>query len=316
MNNQSKRKVSIIGAGNVGATIAYTLVHSGLVNEIALFDINEEKAKGEVMDIMHGMAFSKPVKVYTGGYKIVENSEIIVITAGSIVKENQSRLNLVEKNTEIFKSIISNIKDYIGNAIIVVVSNPVDIMAYVTRKLTNLPKGRVIGSGTVLDTGRFKTLVGEHLNIDPRDVNGYILGEHGDSEFANWSNTTIGGIKMEDYCNQTNVCTPDTTKNLIEDDVKYAGYEVLNRKGCTEYGIAMATTKIVESILKDENSILTVSTLLEGEYDISDVYLSIPCVVNSQGIRNTIKLNLINEEHDKLKNSANILKNILTDLKL
>lgn len=316
MAKNFNRKISIIGAGNVGATTAFSLVKSGLVSEIALIDRNEEKAQGHVMDMMHGMPFVQPVKIYTGGYGVIENSDIIVIAAGANIAPGESRLELVHRNTEIFKEIIGNISKFIGDAIILVVSNPVDIMSYVTYKLTGLPKERVIGSGTVLDTARFKTMIGEQLGIDPKDVRGFILGEHGDSEFAAWSSTNIAGIPMEDFCNQTGVCTPDTTKDNIENEVRYAGYEVINRKGSTEYAVSLAVTKIIESILLDENAVLTVSSLLTGQYGEEEVFLSVPCIVNKKGVDKILTMPLSKEESYKLQNSANLLKDIIHSIKL
>lgn len=316
MDKIFNRKVSIIGAGNVGSSTAFSLMKSGLVSEIALIDRNEQKAQGEVMDMMHGMPFVQPVKIYSGGYEIIENSDIIVITAGANIVPGESRLELVHRNTEIFKSILGNMAKYIGDAILLVVSNPVDILTYVTYKLTGLPKERVIGSGTVLDTARFKTMVGEHLGIDPKDVHGFILGEHGDSEFAAWSSMNIAGIPMEDFCSQTGVCTPNATKDTIENEVRYAGYEVLKRKGSTEYAISLAVTKIIESILLDENAVLTVSSLITGQYDLDDVFLSVPTIVNKNGVSKILTMPLSKEEEQKLVNSANVLKDIIHSIKI
>jgi L-lactate dehydrogenase len=316
MGKNFNRKVSIIGAGNVGSTIAFSLVNSGFVSEIALLDRNELKAEGQVMDMMHGLPFVKPVKIYTGGFGVIEGSDIIVITAGATMENGETRIDLVYKNTFIFKELLTSITPYIGDAIILVVTNPVDIMSYLTYKLTGLPKERVIGSGTVLDTARFQTMVGEHLGITPRDVRGYILGEHGDSEFAAWSSTNVAGIPMENFCNQTGVCTPDTTKDNIEKEVRYAGYEVLNRKGSTYYAIGLAVNKIIESILLDENAVLTVSSLLSGQYGLEDVFLSVPCIVNKNGVDKILTMPLSERENEKLMNSANLLKDVISSVKL
>jgi len=316
MSKIGSRKVTIIGAGNVGSTTAFSLIKSGLVSEIAILDKCVEKAEGQVMDLMHGIPFVSPVKVYTGGYGIVENSDIIIITAGANRVEGESRSQLLHRNIETFKEIIASISKYIGGAIILVVTNPVDLMSYITYKLTGLPKGRVFGSGTVLDTARFKTMVGEHLGVDPRDVRGFVLGEHGDSEFATWSSTNIAGIPMESFCTQTGVCTPDTTMEEIEREVRCAGNEVISRKGSTQFAVSMAVTKIVESVLLDENAVLTVSTLLDGQYGQEDVFLSVPSIVNKNGVEKILTMPLSKKESSKLQNSSNVLKDLIRSIKL
>ena len=312
----TSKKISIIGAGKVGSATAFSLVHSGIATEIAIVDVFKEKAEGEVMDIMHGAPLLEPVKIYSGDYSAIKDSSIIIITAGANIVTNQSRLELLKDNVNIFKDIVSSMSKYIGSAIILVVSNPVDVMTYVTQKLTNLPRHKVIGSGTVLDTSRFKQILGEHLNVDPRDVRGYILGEHGDSEFATWSSTNVAGIPMEEYCDQLKVCTPDTTKENILNEVRRAGYEVIKRKGCTQYAVALAVTTIVKSILMNQRSVLTVSTLLEGEYEQDNVYLSVPCILNQHGIDQILHVPLCAEEKLQLDNSANILKDAIGSINL
>lgn len=309
-------KITVIGAGFVGSTTAYTLMISGLVSEIVLIDINEKKAEGEVMDMNHGIPFVRPVKLYSGTYKDCADSDIIIITAGANQKEGETRLDLVKKNTEVFKSIITEIVKYNKDAILLVVTNPVDILTYVTYKLSGFPKNKVIGSGTVLDTARFRYLIGDHVGIDTRNVHAYILGEHGDTEVATWSLTNIAGIPMEQFCQDCQKCEEGRTRKQIYEDVKNAAYHIIERKGATYYAIALAVKRIVETIVRDENSILTVSSLLEGQYGISDVCLSVPTLVNKDGVDRILTVPISDDEHKKLLESANTLKEVIKSIEI
>lgn len=301
-------KISIIGAGFVGSTTAYALMMEGLASEIVIVDINKEKAKGEAMDIAHGVSFVKPVSVISGDYKDTKDSDIVIITAGAGPKPGETRLDLINKNYKIFKGIVPEVVKYSPKSILLVVSNPVDVLTYVTYKLSGFPKERVIGSGTVLDTSRFRYLLGEHFNIDVRNVHTYILGEHGDSEIAAWSLTNVAGISVEDYCN--NICKgcDGNFKKRIPEEVKNAAYEVLDRKGYTSYAIALAVRRIVEAIIRDEDSILTVSTLLNGEYGIDDIYMGIPSIIGETGIKKVLQVKLSDDEEKQLIESAKVLK--------
>ncbi|MEN8907634.1 MAG: L-lactate dehydrogenase [Clostridiales bacterium] len=309
-------KISIIGAGFVGSTTAYTIMTSGLVSEIVLVDISKDKSDGEVMDLNHGMPFTKPVKVYSGTYEDTKNSDIVIITAGANQKPNETRIDLVEKNVKIFKNILSELLKYNDNSILLVVTNPVDILTYITYKYSGFPKNRVIGSGTVLDTARFRYLLADHTNIDPRNVHAYIIGEHGDTEVPAWSLANIAGISMDKYCDICNGCDRDFTKSNIFNQVKSAAYEIIQKKGATYYAVALAVNKIVETILRDENSILTVSSFLENKYGLNDICISVPTIVNKNGVERILELPLSTYEHDLLKRSSDSLKGVINKLNL
>ncbi len=312
--NTKRTKISIIGAGFVGATSAYALMIGGLASEIVIVDINKEKAVGEAMDLAHGVSFVKPVEVYAGDYKDTADSDIVIITAGAAQKPGETRLDLINKNLGIFKEIVPNIVKYSPNSILLVVANPVDILTYITYKLSGFPKQRVIGSGTVLDTSRFKHLLSEYFNIDDRNIHTYIIGEHGDSEVPTWSLTNIAGMNIDDYCK--NVCKKydELSKHKIHDDVKNAAYEVINRKGATYFAVGLAIKRIVEAILRDENSILTVSSLLDGQYGISDIYVGVPTIVGASGTKKILEVPLDEEELNKLRISTTTLKEYIDKL--
>ena len=301
-------KISIIGSGFVGSTIAYTLMLSGLSSNILLVDKNTDKAIGECMDLNHGIPFVSPVTISVGDYKDCASSDIVIITAGANQKVGETRIDLINKNIDIFKNMIPQIAKYAKDAILLVVTNPVDILTYVTYKLSGFPKNKVIGSGTLLDTARFKYLIGQNLNIDTRNIHGYILGEHGDSEFAAWSSANIAGSPIDLYCNDRN---QSYCKEKIFSEVKNSAYEIINKKGATYYAIALAVKRIVEAIYRNENSILTVSSILDGEYGIYDIALSVPTIIGKNGIVNTFKMPLDESEKTKLIHSANTLKQIL-----
>lgn len=307
-------KAVIVGAGYVGSTICYTLMHSGIFSDIALVDINKDKAQGDALDMSHGAAFVKAVKVIAGDYSECRDADIIIITAGANQKPGETRLDLVKRNTEILKDIVENIKKNTTEyPILLVVSNPVDILTYITYKLSGWPVKRVIGSGTVLDTSRLKYLLSSHTGIDARNIHTYVIGEHGDSEIAAWSATKIGGLSVEEYCNDCNECS-DKKMEYMLDDVRGAAYEIIKKKGATFYAIALAVERIVSAIINDEHSILTVSSVLENEYGISNVCLSVPTVVGGDGIIRVIETPLDEAETEGLKNSAQTLSELLREL--
>ena len=316
MNNNQSRKIAIIGAGFVGSTTAYTLMISGLVSDLVLIDINKEKAEGEIMDMNHGMQFVRPVRMLHGDYSNCADADIIIISAGANQKPGETRLDLLNKNTAIFKTIINEIKKYNTDCILLVVTNPVDILTYVTWRISGFPKNKVIGSGTVLDSARFRYLLGEHVGIDPRNVHAYIIGEHGDTEVAAWSLTNIAGIPMESYCSKCNKCEGQLSKYEIYNNVKNAANEIINKKGATYYAVALAVKRIVEAIIRDENSILTVSSLLEGNYGVDDVCLSLPAIVNGNGISRVLDLPLNEEETALFRKSADAMKSALNSITL
>jgi L-lactate dehydrogenase len=316
MSNKSFKKIAVIGAGFVGSTTAFTLMQSGLVSELALIDISNEKAEGEAMDMNHGMPFVHPVKIHQGTYSDCADADIVIITAGANQKPGETRMDLVQKNTVIFKSIIQEVVKFNKDCILLVVTNPVDILTYVTYKISGFPKNKVIGSGTVLDTARFKYLLGNHVGVDSRNVHAYIIGEHGDTEVPAWSMTNIAGIPMDKYCDNCKSCDNSSSRNKIFQDVKNAAYEIIKRKGATYYAVALAVKRIVEAIIRDENSILTVSSILEGQYGLNDVCLSLPSVVNRNGLERIIDLPLSLEENRLLIDSGNSLKEVIGKLGL
>lgn len=316
MTNHMKTKITVVGAGFVGSTTAYTLMLSGLISEIVLIDLNKSKAEGEVMDLNHGMPFVRPVKIYTGDYSDCADSDIVIITAGANQKPGETRMDLVNKNTAIFKGIVSEVTRYNKDCILLVVTNPVDILTYVTYKISGFDKSKVIGSGTVLDTARFRYLLGDHVGLDTRNVHAYILGEHGDTEVPTWSITNIAGIPMDDYCNDCERCEGKLSKFEVYQDVKNAAYQIIERKGATYYAVALAVRRIVESIVRDENSILTVSSLLDGQYGLGDVCLSLPSVVNKNGVGRILDVPISEAEIASLKKSGDALKEVVKGLQL
>jgi L-lactate dehydrogenase len=316
MAENTIKKITIIGTGFVGSTTAYTLMLSGLISELVLIDLNEKKAEGEVMDLNHGMPFVRPVKIYRGSYSDCAGSDIIIITAGANQKPGETRIDLVQKNTAVFKNILNEIVKYSTDSILLVVTNPVDILTYVTYKVSGFPKNKVIGSGTVLDTARFRYLLGDHVKIDTRNVHGYIIGEHGDTEVAAWSTANVAGIPVDEYCEKCHGCKEKISRLKTYDEVKNAAYRIIEGKGATYYAVALAVRRIVEAIIRDENSILTVSSFLEDRYGLSDVCLSLPTIVNRSGIDRILDIPFNDLENELLIKSGNSLKEIIAGLKL
>ncbi len=311
-----KGKVSIIGSGAVGSTTAYTLFLSGLVSEIAIVDINRNKAEGDAMDLNHGLPFVSPVKVYAGDYSIIKGSDMVIITAGASQKEGETRIDLLKRNYVIFKSIVDEINKYCtDDTILLVVTNPVDILTYVTYKLSGFSRRKVIGSGTVLDTARLKYIIGEHTNIDARNVHTYIIGEHGDSEVPTWSLTRLAGLAIDEYCKECGQCDDiNCCKDEFYHQTKNAAYEIISKKGATYYAIALSVRRICEAIIGNENSILPLSSVIEGEYGIKDICLSVPTVVNAQGASRVLELPFSDEEVAALRSSADTLKGYINEL--
>lgn len=309
----NSRKVAVIGCGFVGSSSAFALMQSGLFSEMVLIDADTKRAEGEAMDISHGISFARPMQIYAGNYDDITDAAIIVITAGANQKPDETRLDLIKKNAAIMKSIVGEIKKRDFGGILLIVSNPVDILTLIALKESGYPSNRVIGSGTVLDTGRFKYLLGEHLDVDSRSVHAFIIGEHGDSELAAWSNARIGGLKVNDFCELRDHFNHEQSMKKIFENVRNSAYEIIERKHATYYGIAMAVKRICEAIVRNEKSILPVSSLMTGEYGLNDVVLSIPAVVDETGVQKVIPIELNDEELTKLKDSANILKDIAKD---
>lgn len=309
----NSRKVAVIGCGFVGSSSAFALMQSGLFSEMVLIDADTKRAEGEAMDISHGISFARPMQIYAGNYDDITDAAIIVITAGANQKPDETRLDLIKKNAAIMKSIVGEIKKRDFGGILLIVSNPVDILTLIALKESGYPSNRVIGSGTVLDTGRFKYLLGEHLDVDSRSVHAFIIGEHGDSELAAWSNARIGGLKVNDFCELRGHFNHEQSMKKIFENVRNSAYEIIEKKHATYYGIAMAVKRICEAIVRNEKSILPVSSLMTGEYGLNDVVLSIPAVVDETGVQKVIPIELNDEELTKLKDSANILKDIAKD---
>jgi L-lactate dehydrogenase len=309
-------KIVIVGAGFVGTTFAYSLLIRGLASQIVIIDANKDRAEGEAMDLNHGLPFAYPTKIWAGDYPDCQDAEIVVIAVDRGQKIEQSRLELAEGNFEIMKQIIPSITRHNKNCILLVVTNPLDVMTYAALKLSGFPKNRVIGSGTILDTARLRYLLGEHLQVDPRNVHAYIIGEHGDSEVPVWSLANVAGIRLKDYCPICRVpYNPEDFNNLFL-KVRDAGYEIMKRKGRTNYAVALGLTKIVESIIRDENAIVTVSCLLEDYHGVSDICLSVPIVLNRKGVKEIIKLPLDDKEIADFNKSAAIIKEVAGSLRL
>lgn len=317
MTEINSRKIAIIGCGFVGSACAFALMQSGLFSEMVLIDSNEERAEGEALDISHGLPFSKPMQIYSGTYDDITDAGIIAITAGAGQKPGESRLELVHKNVEIFKSIIPEISKRNYKGILLIVSNPVDIMTYTALKLSGLPSNQVFGSGTVLDTARLKYLLGEHLGVDARSVHAFILGEHGDSEIAAFSSANVSGIELKKFCDFA--CKTDKHEEAMKEigeDVKLSAYEIIKKKGATYYGIAMSVRRICEAIILDQKSILPISCLQNGKNGIENVVLSMPMIVGKHGAERSVEISLSEEERQAIKSSADMLKGIIKTLDL
>lgn len=308
------RKAAVIGCGFVGSATAFTLMQSRLFSELVLLDVNMEKADGEAKDIAHGIPFAGQMKIYAGTYDDAADAAIIIITAGANQKPGETRLDLVQKNTAIYQSIIPEIVKRDFGGILLIVSNPVDILTYVALKLSGLPENRVLGSGTVLDTARLKYALGEHLGVDSRSVHSFIIGEHGDSEIAAWSSTNVSGIPLNDFCEMRGHFNHDAAMDAIAEKVKNSAYEIISKKQATYYGIAMSVKRICECIVRNERSILPVSAMMHGEYGIEDITLSMPAIVGIGGVETHVPIALSEEEAEKLVESAKKLKEVAKGL--
>jgi len=311
------RKVVIIGAGAVGSTFAYALAQSGLADEIALADANHELAMGQVLDLAHGQAFFPSVQIHVADKSDYADAHLIVVTAGARQRPGESRLALLQRNAEIIQNIMDEILQQNSLAVVLVVSNPVDILTYVAQKHTGWPRGRVLGSGTELDSARFRHQLSRHCGVDVHNVHAYILGEHGDSEVAAWSMTHMAGIPIEQYCGLCKKCDNWTNvRREIAEAVRNSAYHIIDYKGSTWFAVGLALTHIAAAILRNQNSVLTVSAVLEGEYGLSGVSLGVPCIVSQKGIERILQANLTPEEHKALSESATVLREMLAQLKL
>jgi len=314
------KKITILGVGNVGATVAYTLTQNSLASEIVLIDINRAKAEGEAMDIIHGAPFSTPLNIYAGDYSDASGSNIVIITSGIGRKPGQSRLELASINTELMKEIAPKIASYCPNAVYIIVSNPVDILTYAFIKYSGLPASQVIGSGTMLDTSRLRSLVSNRLSISAKNIHAYVFGEHGDSSTFPWSVTSVIGMDFKQYCRNIQHYTEEQTEVFlrgVEKDVRDAGGEIIKRKGATYYAVSTCVATIAKAIFSSNDSVLTVSCLAHNRYGIKeDVCLSLPCILGPKGIVREVDPPLLPEELKDVQNSAKVLRATLDSVGL
>lgn len=308
------RKCGVIGVGFVGATCAYTLAVSGLFSEVVLVDMNRKKAEGEAADINHGVSFAKPCFVRAGEYADLAECGLIIIAAGANQKPGETRVELLHRNRVILSSIMEQLTAANKDAVLLIVSNPVDVLTCMAQQLSGLPAGRVIGSGTVLDTARLKYLVGQKLGVDSRNVHAFIIGEHGDSELAVWSSANISGVDLDDYCRITGVADPTTMLQQIYENVRDAAYSIIESKGATYYGIGMAVRRIAEAIVRDEHSVLPVSSLIQGHYGVDGICLGLPSIVGKNGVESVLDIPLSSEELSRLQGSAQKMKALIDQL--
>jgi L-lactate dehydrogenase len=319
MNNvesfKQRRRVVVVGAGSVGATYCYALAQSGLADEIVLIDKNTDLVSGQVLDLQHGQPFFPTVVIRAGSPDDYTDAQVVVITAGAAQRPGETRLQLLQKNADIVGGIAEEIALHKSKGVMLIVSNPVDILAYVAHKRSGWDSGRVIGSGTVLDSARFRQILSNQCGVDVHNVHAYILGEHGDSEFAAWSMTNVAGINIDEYCPNCGKCADwKKQRQLIEQQVRESAYHIINYMGSTHFAVGLALVRITGAILRGENSVLTVSTLLSGEFGIEDVYLSVPCFLSEGGVSKIIKSPLSEEELSLLSRSAGILRKAIDSL--
>ncbi|MBG9988339.1 L-lactate dehydrogenase [Aerococcaceae bacterium DSM 111176] len=312
INRKKHDKIILIGDGAVGSSFAYATVLLGIGEELGIIDLNKDKTIGDALDLEDALAYTSPKKIYSAEYSDCSDADIIVITAGAAQKPGETRLDLVHKNLRIFKSMVDQVMATGFNGIFLVATNPVDILAYATWKFSGLPSAQVIGSGTSLDSARFRQKISEFVNVDPRNVHAYILGEHGDTEFAVWSHANVGGLQIYDWVKQHSQVDEEALINAFF-EVRDKAYTIIEKKGATFYGIGAALARITRAILRDEQSILPVSVYLNGEYGVEDVYISTPTILNSNGVRDKIELQLNDAELEKMRLSAQQLKDVIDE---
>ena len=310
------RKVAVIGCGSVGASIAFALMQKALFSQMVLIDANHAKAEGEAMDLSHGLPYTAPMEIGAGEYEDLADCALAIITAGATQKPGETRLDLIGRNVAILQSIISQIKATSFEGILMIVSNPVDILTYEAQRLSGYPAHRVIGSGTVLDTARVKSLLGTHLDVDPRSVHAFIIGEHGDSELAVWSGANVSGVDLDQFCHLRGDPLDRAEMERLYQGVRDSAYEIIQRKGATYYGIAMAVGRIAESIVKDQQAVLPVSVVLEGQYGLDGLCLSVPAIVGRDGVEEVLEIPLSDSEKRALRGSAEQMKRAIRTLGL
>ncbi|WP_347862750.1 L-lactate dehydrogenase [Salimicrobium sp. PL1-032A] len=313
--NEVRNRVVVIGTGAVGSSYAYGLLNQGVADELVLIDLNEDKAEGDVMDLNHGLAFAPSAKkIWRGSYKDCKDADIVVITAGANQMPGETRLDLADKNSAVFRKIVNAVMEHSFDGIFIVATNPVDVLTYVTWKYSGVPKERVIGSGTILDTARLRFQLSEYFDMDARNVHAYIIGEHGDSELPVWSHANIGGISVHRYIERHKNKYSEDDLEPIFHKVRDAAYHIIEKKGATHYGIAMGLVRLTRAILHNENSLVTVSAYLDGHYGQTDIYAGVPAVVSRKGIREIIELNLTEAEEERFQASAAVIRNTVESI--
>lgn len=303
-------KIILVGDGAVGSSFAYASTILGIGRELGIIDINEKKAEGDAMDLSDVLSFTNPKQIYKAEYSDCKDAEVVVITAGIPQKQGESRLDLIEKNLKIFKDMVEQIVESGFDGIFLVASNPVDVLTYATWKYSGFPASKVIGTGTTLDSSRFKKEIASLIGIDPRSVDAFIMGEHGDSEFAVWSHTNVGGLPLYEWVKNHSNTDEEALLNTF-DKVKNAAYEIIDKKGATFYGIGMALARLVEAIINDTNSVFSTSSYLSGEYGLKDIFIGAPSVIGKDGVKWVIEVPLTDTENERMQASAKILKDII-----
>jgi L-lactate dehydrogenase len=311
---KSTNKVGLIGTGMVGASFAYSFMQRGLANELVLIDMDSARAEGEAMDLNHGLPFVRPMRIRAGDYADLADADVVVICAGANQRPGETRLDLLKKNAGVFRDIVPKINAVNQEAILVVATNPVDILTYISAQIAGFRTGRVVGSGTVLDTARLRYLLGTHYGVDPRSVHAYIVGEHGDSELAVWSSANIGGVPLPDFVGANGQGYDQAALDRIFDQTRNAAYAIIQRKKATYYAIGVGLLVIVEAILRDQHTVLTVASPLTGQYGVADMAISVPTIVGRRGIEEVLNLPLSTRELAAFQGSAQTLKDRLTEL--
>jgi len=314
--HQQLTRIAVIGTGRVGASCAYALQLRGLASEIVLINANRKRAEGEAMDINHGSQFTKPVRVWAGDYKDCRDADVVVLAAGTSQKPGDTRLDLLKNNVAILQRMLAPALRYLEDTIVIVAANPVDVLTYLAWQMTGLPSHQVIGSGTILDTARFRFLLGQHFKVDTHSIHAFIIGEHGDSQVPVWSLANIAGMRLDEYSRLNGNHLDPSTRGEIADNTRRAAYEIIHRKGATYYAISAGLVRVIEAIVRDENSVLTISNVVNGVHGLNDVALSLPCVVNRQGIAKTLDLPLAKDEETGLQKSAQVIQNAIQSLDL
>ncbi|MCU0454385.1 MAG: L-lactate dehydrogenase [Bacteroidetes bacterium] len=310
----SERKIGLVGTGMVGSSFAFALMIRGRASELVLVDANAEKAVGEMMDLVHGLSFARPMKISAGGYEDLAGCHVVVVAAGASQRPGETRLDLLGRNAAIFREILPQVVRHNPDGIILIATNPVDILTYVSLQASGLPASRVIGSGTILDTSRFRSQLGQYYGVDPRSVHAIIIGEHGDTELPVWSLANIGGVRLQEFAPMAGKTYRQDEMDALFVQVRDAAYEIIKRKGSTYYAIGLGLVSIVEAIVGDYRSVLSVSTLMTGQHGVSDICLSLPCVVGAGGVEEVLSLNLSGAEAEGFRASAQKLKTTLMRL--